>query len=52
MKTFYKVTKQFTSGILEGMTITEVTAVKFEIGKEYSSCANKTKYVVTSCEEV
>lgn len=51
MKTFYKVTKHFTSGPLEGMTITEVTTVKMETGKEYSSCANKTKYTVTACEE-
>ena len=52
MKTFYKVTKQFTSGILEGMVVTEVTSIQFEIGKEYSSCTNKTKYIVTSCEEL
>lgn len=30
----YEVTKLFISGLLEGLTITETTSVKFEVGFE------------------
>lgn len=42
----YKVTRLFTSGILEGLTHTAITAVKFDVG-----FATK-EYIITNCEEV
>lgn len=49
---YYKVTKKFLSGVLEGLTITEKTSVKFVIGKKYSSCVGSSKYVIIDCVEV
>jgi len=31
----FEITKRFVAGFLEGLTITEVTTVKFEVGKTY-----------------
>lgn len=31
-RTLYRVTRQFTGGILKGLTYTDITSVKFEVG--------------------
>ena len=45
----YSITKRFTSGLLEGITITETSSVQFIVGKEYTPCAGGSKYVIVSC---
>ena len=42
----YIVTKKFVDGILDGLTVTEETSVKFEIGRRYGY------YIVTDIREV
>lgn len=42
----YIVTKQFVDGLLNGLTVTEETSVKFEIGRKYGY------YIVTDIKEV
>ena len=46
----YEVTKRFVSGLLEGLTITETTLVKFEVGRTYTPAAGSSSYVVERCE--
>jgi hypothetical protein len=52
MKQTFSTTKRFTSGLLEGITITETTAVSFEVGKEYTPCAGSSRYIILACTEV
>lgn len=47
----YQVTKLFTSGILKGLTYTEETSVKFEVGKVYRGIGGS-DYKIIKCEEV
>lgn len=42
----YIVTKKFIAGLLDGLTITEETSVKFEVGRQYGY------YIVTDIREV
>jgi len=51
MVTKYQVTKQHTAGILAGITTTETTSVRFEVGREYRACVGGGRYVVTECLE-
>lgn len=44
----YEVTKNFTAGLLKGLTVVEVTNVPFKVGVEYKNCIGKGSYVVTS----
>ena len=46
----WKITKRFTSGVLEGITIEETSTVRMLVGFEYTPCAGSSKYVVESCE--
>lgn len=46
----YRVTKQFISGLLSGLTITETTSVVFTVGKTYTPCAGSSAYVVIACD--
>lgn len=46
----FEVTKRFVSGLLEGLTITETTTVRFEVGRTYTPAAGSSAYVVTRCE--
>ena len=46
----YLVTKQFIDGLLKGLTITEKTSVRFEVGKVYSG--NASAYIVTHCIQI
>ncbi len=48
----YQVTKEFRSGILKGLSVTEVTTVKFDVGVIYESCVGSGNYRVTECVEV
>ena len=43
----YQITKKFLSGLLKGLSITEVTGVKFEIGKVYTAAITKDRYEIT-----
>jgi hypothetical protein len=47
----YLLTKTFTKGILEGITITEKTTVEFVVGKTYKACVGSTEYRVVACEK-
>lgn len=51
MTTTYTVTKHFTSGLLNGLSVTEQTAVKFETGKAYKGALKSSSYTVLSCQE-
>jgi hypothetical protein len=44
----YRVTKQFLTGLLEGLTITEETSVRFKPGKVYTEVLTGGTYVVLS----
>jgi hypothetical protein len=44
----YEVTKNFTAGLLKGLSVTEMTNVPFKVGVEYKNCAGKGRYVVTN----
>lgn len=48
----FKVTRLFLNGNLSGMEYTEVTPVKFQVGKIYKPCAGKGDYKVIACVEV
>jgi hypothetical protein len=48
----YKVTKQFTSGIMFGVVLTETTSVKFTVGDKIKPCAGNSSYIVLSVEAV
>jgi hypothetical protein len=43
----YEITKNFTAGLLKGISLTEMTNVPFKVGVEYTSCVGKGRYVVT-----
>jgi hypothetical protein len=47
----YKITKKFIKGVLKGITITEVTPVKFEIGKVYGP-KNGSRFEIVNMKEV
>lgn len=47
----FKVTKRFTSGLLSGLTITEVTGVEFHVGQIVGKPAGgSSAYVVEAVE--
>ena len=46
MEKRYKVTKHFVDGLLAGITLTEKTSVKFEVGRQYGY------FVVLAVEEL
>jgi hypothetical protein len=48
----YKVTKLFLKGLLKGMKITEVTSVKFTVGKTYKACVGHSSYKIIECVAV
>ena len=48
----YRVTKHFTDETLKGITITELTRVKFEVGFECKKPSGGSPYVVTAVEVV
>ena len=48
----FKVTKQFISGALSGLTITEKTSVAFKVGKTYAPCAGSSAYTVIAVEKI
>lgn len=48
----YLVTKRFVSGILDGLTITERTTVRFEPGKRYGGVLGTSSYIVERVEQV
>lgn len=48
----YRVTKQFISGLLAGLTITETTQVRFTVGNTYNPCAGSSSYIVTACVRI
>lgn len=48
----YRITKLFTSGTLEGMTITETTSVRFTVGKIYGGGWTGPRYKVTKIERI
>jgi hypothetical protein len=50
-KTF-RIVKRFTAGVLAGLTYEGISAVAFEVGKEYTSCVGSGRYIVEVCEEV
>jgi len=45
----FLVTKSFTSGLLKGITITELTSVEFTIGKSYTGCLGTSNYTILDC---
>lgn len=45
----FKVTRTFTSGNLKGLTYTEVTTVRFTLGKHYKSTSD---YTITEIIEL
>lgn len=47
--TKFEVTKRFTAGALAGLTITEVTSVRFTVGKTYRECIGTGRYRVEAC---
>ena len=47
----YLVTKQFISGLMQGVTVTHTTSVQFAVGKTYTPCAGSSAYIVLSCVE-
>jgi hypothetical protein len=49
----YKVTREFTSGILKGLFYTEITSVFFLVGFECKHpCGGGDPYIITSVEMV
>jgi hypothetical protein len=46
----WKIVKRFTSGLLEGITIEDISPVRMLVGFEYTPCVGSSKYVVESCE--
>ena len=47
----YKVLKKFVLGSLSGITVTEVTSEKYEVGEVYSGSA-WSKYIVLACRKI
>lgn len=47
----YQVTKRFTAGVLEGITIVDDSPVPFAVGQEYAECLGSGKYIVLACVE-
>ena len=45
----YRVTRRFTSGNLKGLTFTETTPVRMEVGRTYTPCAGSSAYVILEC---
>ena len=43
----YKITRYFTTGFLKGLTHTETTTVRFEVGREYGSPFGGGRYIIT-----
>ena len=43
----YEITKNFTDGLLKGLSVTEVTNVPFKLGVQYKSFSGKGRYVIT-----
>jgi hypothetical protein len=48
----YEITKNFTAGLLKGLSVTEMTNVPFKVGVEYKNCAGKGRYIVTDVKIV
>lgn len=48
----FRVTRLFLNGNLAGIEHTEVTSVRFEVGKTYTPCVGKGAYKIVSCVEV
>jgi hypothetical protein len=46
----FKVTKRFTSGLLAGLVIEEVTSVEFKVGFEVKAGRHGSGYVVAKVE--
>jgi hypothetical protein len=49
--TTYTITKSFTSGLLKGITVTEQTSIRFEIGAAYKGAVKSSSYTIISCQE-
>jgi hypothetical protein len=45
----FLVTRSFTSGLLKGITITELTSVEFVVGKGYKGCLGTSDYTIINC---
>jgi hypothetical protein len=50
--TTYEVTRQFTQGILVGITITTIGTVAYEVGREYRECVGSGAYIILSSKAV
>jgi hypothetical protein len=50
--TKFLVTRRFTAGILQGLTHTAETAVKFEVGFRCERPCGGSPYVITAVEEI
>jgi len=48
----YEVTRKFISGILKGMTHTEITSVKFDVGFICRNPIGGSAYKILSCNPV
>jgi len=48
----YWVTKEFTAGLLRGLTVSQGTAVGYVPGKAYTSPLTEGEFTVTSCRQV
>lgn len=46
----YNVVKVFVSGPLTGLSVTDCTTVKLEVGRTYKAAVGKSVYTVLSCE--
>lgn len=53
MSTKYTVTRKFTAGVLAGLTHTEITSIKWEVGRKVAKpCGGSSPYVIVACVEV
>ncbi len=52
MDTMYRVTRKFIGGILNGLTFTDTTSVKYEVGYICLSPFGGSAYEITHCEEI
>lgn len=48
----YEVTREFIGGILEGLTHTELTSVRFDIGFTCQNPVGGSPYTIIACKEV
>lgn len=48
----YEITKTFTAGTLKGITVTEQSTVKLEVGFECKKPAGGSSYIVTACFKI